>query len=190
MDSPKCGSCGATLNAPGGWRPVLEGAVGEAPAGVFYAISVTFGFTFLLASVFPVGNYAAQIFSGGMYGTTFRKMSPAFYLLFSMSLNYLVPAAIIGMVLRKLAILSRVPAKYRSARLFGLGSLLLFLYLGARVLAATVPGGGGGFAVASLSPFIVWPAMLMLFVAAARFFVGIGRGAANPAFQRTAPGGL
>lgn len=186
-DATKCGSCSANFDGPGGWRPRATGGSNEVPVGTWYAVSVTLGFSFLLATVFPVGNYLVQV-AGGIYGASFRNVSPVLYSLVALSLNYLVMAAVIGWFLRKSGVIQRIPRQYRSARLFGLGTLLLILYLAARVMASAVAGGGAGYVVASFSMFFVWPALLMLIIAAARFFVGVGRGEANPAFEQTTPG--
>ncbi len=115
-----------------------------------------------------------------MYGPTFRLHSPALYYLVSIALNYGIVGTLIGVVLHKYALVKRVPMKYRSPVLFGLGCGLIVLTLAARVLAATVEGGGAGFVVANLSIFLVYPALIMLAVAAVKFFIGVGKGVGQP----------
>lgn len=132
----------------------------------------------LVATFFPIGARVLQATTGGMYGPIFKPLSPALFILLSYIANYLPLAALAWLLLRHFKVMDRVPYKYRGAKLFGFGVALILFYSGARVLAATIPGGGAGFAVASLSPIIVVPALVLLVIAVVRLCVGYGKGEA------------
>jgi len=191
--APACATCGASFEGLG-WKPLKPGetyepARDDSPPGIFYKACVVLGVGFLIATVLPVGAYIVQATLGSILNPSFRKISPAVYYVVSMGLNYLPAALVVGVCFRRFSVFQRVPYTHRSPVLFGLGTSLIILYLFARVVASTVPGGGAGFAVASFSPFVLWPALLMLGIGSAKLLIGIGRSRANPSFQPTATGG-
>ena len=132
----------------------------------------------LVATFFPIGARVLQATTGGMYGPLFKPLSPASFILLSYVSNYVPLAVLAWLLLRHFKVMEHVPYKYRGGKLFGFGVALILCYSAARVLAATVPGGGAGYAVASLSPFIVLPALALLVIAVIRLCVGYGKGAA------------
>jgi hypothetical protein len=170
-----CPSCGASFEAGAAWRP--QTPTQAASPGRTSPVLTAFGIAALCATVFPLGSRLLTATVGGMYGPVFKPYSPALFLAVSYLVNYVPLAVVVWLLLRRFHVLERVPSRYRGGRLFTIGVTLLVLYLAARVFAATVPGGGAGFMVASFSPFVVMPALILLAVGAVRLTYGLGRGA-------------
>lgn len=72
--------------------------------------------------------------------------------------SYLAPAVLAYGVLRLGHAERWLRPRAAIHALLGLANVLLVLYVAARTFAATIPGGGAGFAVAQLAPFVVFPA--------------------------------
>jgi hypothetical protein len=173
-----CSNCGASFAQGSAWKPWTKAETGPPPATTLNLVFAALGIALLVATFFPIGARVLQATTGGMYGPVFKPFSPALFLLLSYISNYLPLAILVWLLLRYFKVMERVPQKYRGGTLFGLGVSLILLYSAARVLAATVPGGGAGFAVASLSPIVVFPALLLLLIAVIRLCVGYGKGVA------------
>ncbi|MES2318055.1 MAG: hypothetical protein V4631_11240 [Pseudomonadota bacterium] len=148
--------------------------IARGQAGRLYPLFVVLGFTILITTFVPIGSYVAH-FLGGMYGPVFGKGPPVLFHLFSLALNYAPLGVLITLLLRKYTVIDRVPRKYQSTVLFGLGTILILAYLAVRLLASTVAGGGASFVVASFSVFIVYPALLMLMIGAVKFLFGLSK---------------
>ncbi len=176
LDAAGCANCGASFGQSGGWSPIPSGPEQESPPAVFYPSLVAAGLALLVGTFLPVGSYVAGTLLGGMHGPHFRLHPPAVYLALAYVLTYLPYFILASYLLHRNGVVRRVPSRYRSGGLFGLGAAVILLYCTARVLASMIPGGGAGFFVISLSPYFVWPAVAVLIVAAARFFIGIGIG--------------
>lgn len=144
----------------------------KAKPGLLYQIFVAAGFSHLIGTFLPVASIVSGLVLGGMYGPVFRNYSPALYLTYSVVLARLPYFLIAIYLLRRTKLVERIAPKYRAGGLFACGVCVTFLYLAVRIFAATVPGGGASFAVASYSPVIVLPALIVLAVAAARFLFG------------------
>ena len=136
------------------------------------------GTALLLATVFPVGSYVLSVLTSGMYGPVFKSTPPALFILTSYASNYLPVFLVAYWFIKHFHVVVRSPKKYRSTGLFSVGSALILVFATARVLAATVPGGGAGFAVASLAPLLVFPALAVLGVSVIRLAIGWGKGGA------------
>jgi hypothetical protein len=173
-----CSNCGATFAEGSAWKPWTKAEAGPPPATTMNLMFAGLGIAMLVATFFPIGARVLLATTGGMYGPIFKPFSPAMFLLVSFVSNYLPLAILACVMLHYFKVMERVPQKYRGGTLFGLGVSLILLYSAARVLAAAVPGGGAGFAVASLSPIIVLPALLLLLIAVIRLCVGYGKGVA------------
>ena len=159
------------------WRPLTRFEAEHPPATALNLAVAALGIAFLAATFFPIGAQVLHATTGGMYGPVFKPFSPAIFILLSYAANYLPLAVLAWLLLRRFKVMDRAPCKYRGRRLFGFGVALVLIYSAARIVAATVPGGGAGFAVASLSPFILFPALGLLVVAIVRLCVGYGKGA-------------
>ena len=172
-----CPSCQASFGEGSVWTPETEPSRDTRPAGAASVVFAAVGISLLLATFFPMGSRVLQGVTDGMYGPVFKPYSPALFILLSYVSNYLPLCAVAWFLLRHFRVMHRVPPKYRSVGLYSTGVALILFYSTARVLAATVPGGGAGFAVASLSPFILLPALVLLVVAVIRLCIGYGKGA-------------
>ena len=173
-----CTSCGASFVEGSAWKPLTKLEAEHPPVAATNLAFAALGIALLVATFFPLGAQVLQATTGGMYGPLFKPLSPALFILLSYASNYLPLAVLAWLLLRYFNVMERVPKKYRGGKLFGFGVTLILFYSAARVLAATVPGGGAGYAVASLSPFILFPALTLLVIAVIRLCVGYGRGGA------------
>lgn len=171
-----CTSCKASFSDGSTWKPVTNVQAEHPPATGLNLALAALGIALLVATFFPLGTYVLQAVAGGMYGPTFKPYSPALFIFLSYTANYLPLALLAWLLLRYFKVMQRVPYQYRGSKLFGFGVFLILFYSAVRVLAAMVPGGGAGFVVASLSPFIVLPALALLVIAVIRLCVGYGKG--------------
>ena len=135
------------------------------------------GIAALCATVFPLGSRLLMTATGGMYGPFFKRFSPAVFIATSFVVNYLPLVLVAWFLLKYFKVMERVQSEYRGTRPFAIGVVLLGFYIAARVIAATVPGGGAGFVVASFSPFVVVPALVFLAFGAVRLIYGLGKSA-------------
>ncbi|MBG9387543.1 hypothetical protein [Caenimonas aquaedulcis] len=76
--------------------------------------------------------------------------------------TYLPAALVAWWFLSVSRLKSRLPIPYPGGRLILAGVALTFVHLGARVLASTVEGGGASYVVAVISPFVIFPARVIL----------------------------
>ena len=171
-----CATCGASFVEGSAWKPITKFEAEQQPATTLNLALAVLGIAFLVATFFPIGARVLQSATGGMYGPSFKPFSPAIFILLSAIANYLPPAFVAWLLLRHFKVMDRVPCKYRGGTLFGFGVTLVVIYLVARILAALVPGGGASFALVSLSPFILVPALGLLIVAVVQLCVGYGKG--------------
>lgn len=130
--------------------------------------TIFLGFTFLLAAIFPVGGYIAQIATGGMYGPIFGKFPPIFFHLFTLILSYVPMAVVSWIVLRKTNLATRLPDPPPGKGLLLAGVLLILVYLAFHLFASTIQGGGPSFVVASFAPYVIIPANICLVLGAAK----------------------
>lgn len=180
-----CAVCNASFAEGSAWKPVTKLELEFPPVTAMNLAFTALGVALLVATFFPIGSRLLQAATGGMYGPVFKPFSPAVYVLLSYIANYVPLAALAWVLFRQFKIVDRVPYKYRGGKLFGVSVGLILFYLAARVLAATVPGGGAGFAVASLSPIILYPALALLIVAVIRLSIGYGKGTRGGKFRES-----
>jgi hypothetical protein len=125
--------------------------------------NLSLGFAVLLSVVFSSGAWLLKL-----VGTTLalRLLQPYQSHLANAFASYWIPAIFIYLLLRLAHIDRKLSCNKFVHGSFFIANLLLFIYISARVFASTVPGGGGSFAVISLSPLIVFPALGLLVVGA------------------------
>jgi hypothetical protein len=172
----ECIACRASFAEGSAWKPLTKEEGDSPPATAVDKTVAAIGIGLLAAIFFPVGSWVLHASTGGMYGSTFRTFSPALFIGLSYTATYLPPAIMAWVLLQHFKVMDRIPHRYRSTKLFGFGITLVLLYSVARALAATVPGGGAGFAVASFAPFILSPALASLVVAVMRLSFGFAKG--------------
>lgn len=128
------------------------------------SISIFLGFVFLIAALFPIGEFVWPILSNVIFGTRLRSAPPLFLLAIYLLINYL-PAAILTLwLLSATKLWARLPTPRAGVALITAGVALTLLFLIARVFAATIEGGGGSYVVATAAPFLVWPARALIAV--------------------------
>jgi len=86
------------------------------------------GLMIILSGVIPTGLLIRKIF-GGMYGPTFKNLSPAVYHLINISISYLVTGFFVYVILKKLDIFNRLNKNYASTTLFAIGNGVILFYL-------------------------------------------------------------
>lgn len=121
--------------------------------------NLALGISFALSLLFSIGPKVLGAL-GVMY--TQRLLAPYQQQILLYFVGYWLPAILIYVFFR----LSRLDTRLRTTTAIHstilLANLLLVLYSAARVFASTVPGGGPSFAVASMSPLIIFPAWVLL----------------------------
>ena len=131
------------------------------------------GFTFLIAALFPVGGYLAEILTGGMYGETFGVLPPILYHLFSLAMVYLPAAAVTTWFFRSAQLASRMPLQVPGSNMLLIGTMLTVAFLVIRLFASTIEGGGVSALVDQLSPLILWPARALLAVGVVKLLLSV-----------------
>jgi hypothetical protein len=172
LAAPSCSKCKVPFGESSVFKPEATIEVENPPASAFDVVLISVGLALLITTVFPIGARILQSTSGGMYGSIFKSFSPALYFLLSYMSNIVPFSIIVWLLLRYFKILERVHYKYRSTTLFAISTALILIYSLVRALAATVPGGGAGFVVASFSPFVLLPALVLLIIASVRLCIG------------------
>lgn len=129
--------------------------------------NLALGFAVLLSLVFSSGTWILKLLGMTL---SLRVLQPYQSHLVSAFAGYWIPAILIYLLLR----LTHIDRKLSCNKLvhvsFSVANLLLLFYVSARVFASTVPGGGGSFAVISLSPLVVLPAIGLLAVGVIALF--------------------
>lgn len=143
------------------------------------------GIVFLLAALFPVGDLLAPLVLSP-FRAFLKGLPPVIVHLIVLALTFVPAAVITAWFLRASQLAKRVPNPVPGSGFVLAGVLFMLFYLLARLLASTVEGGGGSYAVASLAPFVVWPARIMLVVGV--FKLLLAAVPANTSFQQTFPG--
>jgi hypothetical protein len=116
------------------------------------------GFTFLIAALFPVGGYLAEI----LYGATPGVLPSVLYPLFSLAMVYLPAAVATAWFFRSTQLASRVPLQVPGSTMLLIGSMLTVFYLVILLFAPTIGGGGVSALVDRRSLFILLPARALL----------------------------
>jgi hypothetical protein len=122
------------------------------------------GLVFLIAAMFPVGEFVWPVARGLIFGSHVRETSPLVLHAMFLLLTYLPASIVAWWFLSASRLRDRLPTPFPGSSLVFTGVVLTMLYLGARVLAAAVEGGGGSYVVASFAPYVVWPARALLAV--------------------------
>lgn len=130
--------------------------------------NLSLGLAFALSSMFSTGSKIIGAFGGA---SVLRILPPYQQHLTLALVSYWLPAILIYILLRLTRIDTRLRPSTAVHATILVGNLLLVLYVTARVLASTVPGGGGSFAVASMGPLIIIPAWVLF----AFGFITLGR---------------
>lgn len=121
--------------------------------------NISLGAAFGVASVFSSGT---KLLSFLGLTSLLRILQPYQQHLVLAFVSYWIPAICIYLLLRLLRVDRRLGASWAVHVPIALGNLLLVLYVGARVLASTVQGGGASFVVVSFSRFFIFPAWGLL----------------------------
>lgn len=126
-----------------------------------------FGFAFLIAALFPVGSYLAQI----LYGEIPGVLPSVFYPLFSFAMLYLPSAAVTAWFFRSTQLASRVPLQVPGSTMLLIGSMLTVIYLVIFLFASTIEVGGVSVLVDQRSLIILLPARALLAVGAVKLLL-------------------
>ena len=130
------------------------------------------GLMIILSGVIPTGLLIRKIF-GGMYGPTFKNLSPAVYHLINISISYLVTGFFVYVILKKLDIFNRLNKNYASTTLFAIGNGVILFYLAIRIFSSTIPGGGAPMAVSMLGIYPLFISKALLYIAIVRVLIGV-----------------
>jgi hypothetical protein len=90
---------------------------------------------------------------------------------FVLLLTYAPAMVVTGCFFRMSKIRERIPHPVPGRVFMTVGVSLTLFYLAARLLASGAEGGGGSFAVLQLSPYIVWPARVLLIIGLVRLLL-------------------
>lgn len=130
------------------------------------------GFTFLIATLFPVGGYIGSfLLNNGAFDKVFGDLPLSLYPVLSVLMAYLPSAALTAWFFRSSGLAKRVPSKVPGSWMLLGGSILMAIYLVVRIRAAAIEGGGVAALVGELSPLIVYPAQALLGIGAVRLLL-------------------
>ena len=121
--------------------------------------NLALGAAFALSSMFSIG---AKVLGAAGVTSVLRLLQPHQHHFLLALVSYWLPAILIYTFFRLTRLDSRLrPTKAVHSTIL-IANLLLVLYVAARIFASTVPGGGGSFVVASMSPLVIFPAWGLL----------------------------
>ncbi|MGE4544029.1 MAG: hypothetical protein AB7D06_07970 [Pedobacter sp.] len=130
------------------------------------------GLIIILSGVIPTGLLLRKIF-GGMYGPSFKNISPAIYHLINISISYLVTGLFVYVFLKRLDIFNRLKKDYASTALFAVGNGIILFYLAVRIFSSTIPGGGAPMVVSMLGIYPLLISKALLYIAIVRVLIGV-----------------
>ena len=87
------------------------------------------------------------------------------------AIHYLIPASLIYITLRFLKTDKWLKFEKSTSTLFAIAIFIYILYFGLRIFASTIPGGGVGFAVRSLSPYIIFPSWILIIIGITKLLI-------------------
>jgi hypothetical protein len=150
--------------------------------------SVFLGFTFLIAALFPVGTYLAQLATGGFGGPTVTSLPPIISYLVLLALTYAPAAVVTAIAFYSTNLKRRLPKSPSGQRVTLTGVILTIFYLAIPLLVSTIQGRAPGLILMRFSPFILWPARVLLAIGVVQ--VLLAAKPSKPSMQPTVgPGG-
>ncbi|MFO1397936.1 MAG: hypothetical protein U1F48_12815 [Burkholderiales bacterium] len=176
QDAAGCVACAASFEGPTSWKPQRLADLDAKAVGPGDLFVTSFGIAVLVAAALPFMTRILVAVTGGMYGPFFRHHSAALFIATAFAFTYVPFTLAAWAFLRRFKIIERTPPRFRSAGMLTFGCILILLYVTARTLAALIPGGGAGFVVAVFSPYVLWPARILLAAALLRLAYGFVRG--------------
>jgi hypothetical protein len=121
--------------------------------------NLAFGAAFAASSIFSTG---AKILGALGITSALRLLQPYQQHSLLAFVSYWLPAILIYTLFRLTKLDSRLRPTTAVHSTILIANLLLVLYVAVRIFASTVPGGGVSFAVASMSPLVIFPAWALL----------------------------
>ena len=125
------------------------------------------GFTFLIATLFPVGGYLAEI----LYGKIPGVLPAVLYPVFSLAMVHLPAAAATAWFFRSTQLASRVPLQVPGSTMLLTGSMLTVIYFVIHLFAPTITVEGVSTLIDRRSLFIILPARALLAVGAVKLLL-------------------
>jgi hypothetical protein len=141
------------------------------------------GVTFLIAALFPIGAQLAQLTLVGISGGVFKGSPPLLFHLVALLLTYAPAALVTAWFVKSSNLRVRLPRQVPGSAHMILGVGLTCAYVAVRLFASTIEGGGPSFMVAQFSPFVLWPARVLLLVGVVRLLLAASP--SNPSIDRT-----
>jgi hypothetical protein len=121
--------------------------------------NLALGAAFAASSMFSIG---AKVLGALGITSVLRLLQPYQQHSLLAFVSYWLPAVLIYILFRLTRLDSRLRPTTAVHSTILIANLLLVLYVATRIFASTVPGGGAGFAVASISPLVIFPAWALL----------------------------
>lgn len=131
-------------------------------------MKIFLGFTFLLSACIPFG---ARTFFWILNHTSQEFVDNFSYLQInfaSLLCTYIVSGIIIAVFFKFSHLKDRISSPPPAKNIMLAGVTLTIVYLSISFAAATIEGGGGLYTVAQFSPFLVFPARLLLVIGAVK----------------------
>jgi hypothetical protein len=128
------------------------------------------GFTFLLAAFFPLAPQLLQLAGISLFASVFKSSPAAFHLL-TLVITYAPAALVTAWFFSSANLKNRLPSPVPGTTVMLAGVALTLVFVVARLLASTIPGGGPSFLVGQLGPLVVWPARILLVIGAVRLLL-------------------
>ncbi len=121
--------------------------------------NLALGAAFVASTIFSIG---AKVLGALGITSVLRLLQPYQQHSLLAFVSYWLPAVLIYVLFRLTRLDSRLRPTTAIHSTILIANLLLVLYVAARIFASTVPGGGGSFVVASMSPLVIVPAWILL----------------------------
>lgn len=121
-------------------------------------LNISLGIAIILAALIPVGKSILSL--TGML-SPLNILEPHQKYAIGTIANYWLPTIFIYLLFRITKIDLKLKPSTTVSIIVLIANLLYLSYIIARILASTIPGGGASFAVASLSPIVIFPAWVL-----------------------------
>lgn len=135
---------------------------------------VVIGLAYILGTMLPTGSKLIVFLGLKSFGHG-NGVGLALLQLTVYAVTYGLPLLIITPLANLSKLRSRLPNKVPGRYLIGTGLAIAGLYMGLKVLAATIQGGGAGFALSLMSPLFIFPSLILVVTGVVRALVAAYR---------------
>lgn len=137
---------------------------------VWVHIGMALFFSMILSGVIGL---ALNYMTGGMYGPTFKKFSPAVFVALGYFVSFGIPLIVALIFAKKTNLKNRLPDPIPGRGEFILGGLIILVPQAVHIFTASVPGGGASFALFAMAGPVIAIGKVLIFVGAVRLLMAV-----------------